>query len=555
MWSCSEEKMLPELPEPPPPVEIIDSLVIEPSLNLYGYSNIKNRLGGGDYLCDTLFYLSNLPDGNWDYILELGESKQVGVVEVVDEKAKLPNKFKLEDWLLYVGEESVMIGISLSSDDFIMKAYADSFIFNNESYKIRTWQDLQAMQYDLDGNYELTKDIIFPEPATEGFPEQGFIPVGTSGPSSLFLLNAFKGSLNGYGYKIKNFTIDRADLNYVGLFGVVADATIKDIIIELAPRGVKGGSYVGTVAGYVARKSTIENCKVYGDVKGLEQVGGISGEVDIHGVISYSRLSGSVEGLNNVGGIVGVAKSGAVVSTNFVEGVISGTDYLGGIVGYSHSFLKNSQTGDDTNPIIIEGRNYVGGIVGYNNGEVAGSRVINGIIEGERYLGGIIGYSDSLAICSESCSKMRVEGETRIGGLIGNNKGKIYNSYSLGEVKGVTFVGGLVGEFRSEVYNSYSSVDISSSSTQSSGTFLGNNKGTITNCYFDSDKKIISKAVGEGSEFGLTSKSKTDFLNFSSIEIPRKIFVGWDFKTIWENEVPLKNNDKYPGLKSEFNFE
>ena len=147
--------------------------------------------------------------------------------------------------------------MTLYSEDYIMTEHTDSFSFVNEMYLIRSWQDLQAMCYDPMGSYSLKNDITFPEPATEGFPEQGFVPVGTAGPSAAFLLNAFKGSLNGYGYKIKNFSIDRADLNYVGLFGVIADANIKDLYLEISSSGIRGGSYVGAIAGYVARKSEI----------------------------------------------------------------------------------------------------------------------------------------------------------------------------------------------------------------------------------------------------------------------------------------------------------
>jgi len=556
MAACSEEKMIPEPPPPPPPVEEIDSLVISPTLEVQGYSNKKNRLGAGDYTCDTLFIISNLPNGNWEYTLSLGESIQAGIIQVNNETAKIPNQQKEENWLKFLVYDSICIHITLYSDDFIMAQHEDSFTFKNEAYKIRTWQDLQAMRYDLMGNYELQNDITFPEPATEGFPEQGFLPIGTAGPSSAFLINAFKGSLNGFGYKIVNFSIDRADLNYVGLFGVLADATIKDISLEISSKGISGGNYVGAISGYIAQKSTIENCKVIGNINGLNQVGGIAGEININSVISLSRTTGNIKGINYVGGIVGKANQGSNISTSFVEGIVNGNNYLGGLVGQNKSTIYNSQSGGQTNNIQIIGKSFTGGLCGYNNGEIIGCRVINGRVEGEINLGGIIGYADSLSLCQESCSKINIKGDSRVGGLVGYNKGIIDNSYALGQVEGGSFVGGLVGEFFSQATNSYVSIDVIGSSTSSSGAFMGSNNGTMTNCYYDEEKKTPSRSVGnDDSDFGLEPKSQTDFLNFSALQIPRNIFVGWDFKSVWENEVPLANNEKYPGLKREFNFE
>jgi hypothetical protein len=555
MGSCSKEVLIPEPPPPPPPIEEVDSLVISPKFRVLSYSDKADRFGGGDFSRDTLFLLSNIPDGSWEYTLKLGGEIQVGRVEVVDEQAKIANNHRVETWLECVTDDSITLYMTLYSEDYIMTEHTDSFSFVNEMYLIRSWQDLQAMCYDPMGSYSLKNDITFPEPATEGFPEQGFVPVGTAGPSAAFLLNAFKGSLNGYGYKIKNFSIDRADLNYVGLFGVIADANIKDLYLEISSSGIRGGSYVGAIAGYVARKSVIENCKVIGNVSGLNQVGGIAGEIEMHSAITLSRTTGGVEGKNYVGGIVGTAREGSSVSTSFVEGKINGNDYLGGLVGHNKSILDNSQAGGEINSIEISGGNFIGGLCGYNNGEILGCRVINAGIEGKNDIGGLTGFADTLSVHRESCSKAGVNGEIRVGGMIGSNHGKISNSYVIGKVEGQSYVGGLVGDFYSEVTNSYASADVSGTSLVSSGSFMGINNGSMISCYYDNERSTLSRPTGNNRDFGLEAKDKNAFISFSALQIPREIFTQWDFESIWENEVPLAGNEQLPGLKREFNFE
>ena len=555
VMGCSDDTILPAPPPPPPPVEVIDTLIITPVVRTMGFSEIPDRLGGGDYLCDTLFWVSNLPDGEWNYSLSLESEAVNGIMTVKNKAGKLPNKFKVDYWNLWRENDTLSFNLRLYCDEYVMNEYNGDFKVVHEPCNIRSWQDLQAMRYDLAGNYRLENDIVFPEPATSGFPEQGFEPIGSSGPSSAFLLNAFRGTLDGYGYRIVNFSIDRSNLNYVGLFGVIADATIKDLYLEISAHVIKGGNYVGAIAGYVARKSVIENCKVTGSVEGLEQVGGVAGILDTHGRVELCRTTGSVTGINYVGGIVGQAGIGSVAITNFVEGVVEGNNYVGGIAGFGAGKIGNSQTGGDIKSISVKGVNFSGGIAGYNNGLISGCRTINGIIEGGDNAGGLVGATGTLSECYESCSKVTVKGVSYVGGVVGANKGLISNCYVIGKVDGQKLVGGMAGELGSEVSNCYVAVSVTGQSTASSGIFAGVKNGTTVSCYYDNGKGGSSKAVGTGSDFGIESRLSSDFIGFAATQIPRKIFVGWDFRSIWENEVPLANNDKFPGLKTEFNFE
>lgn len=555
LLSCSEEKTIPEAPIVEPPVIEVDSLVITPELLLEGYSGELNRIGGGDYTKDSLFIVRNLPEGLWEYKLSLGSQEQSGQFSYGSESVRLANGFSLGQWLDYLASDSINVQLTLYSGDYPMEAQSQSYSYLHEAYQIKTWQDLQSMDNDKSGNYHLAQDIVFPAHATEGFPEQGFVPVGTIGPSAAYLLNAFKGSLTGYGYSIKNFCIDRSDLNYVGLFGLIAQATIKDVILEISDAGVIGGNYVGAIVGYMAEESTIENCKVIGNIEGLDQVGGIAGYMESHSSISLSRSTGAIQGNDYVGGIVGISSVSGLLSTNFVEGEVSGTNYVGGLVGYNSSYLYNSQTGAEENTTKVEGLDYVGGIAGYNEAEILGSRVINGSIEGLKYVGGIMGFGPASSQCKESCAKVSIIGHTIIGGLVGSNAGTIYDSYAIGDIEGSSYVGGLVGQLDSELTNCYASIKVSAQELGASGALIGHNSGTVSSSYYDTDQITLSRSVGSGNIVGVEGKTSNAFISFDGINIPREIFVGWDFSGTWENEVPLQNNALYPGLKREFNFE
>jgi len=554
--SCSKEKVEPEIPPPPPPPVVeVDSLILDPVFEIKGHSDVKNRIGGGDYTCDTLFLLQNIPDGEWMYTLKLGDSAQSGWLTVSGQHVKIANQQRIGIWLNQMENDSITFDLSLYCEAYPMKPHQQSFTFVNELYKIRTWQDLQAMAYDKMGQYALQNDIDFPERATQGFPEQGFVPIGTIGPDAAYLLNAFKGSLLGYGYTIRNFCIERADLNYVGLFGVLSDATVKDLTLDIAAQGLVGGNYVGAIAGYIAQKSIVENCKVVGHVTGINQIGGVAGYMERNSRVKLCRTTGNVKGQVNIGGIVGKTEQGSDVSTNFIEGEVSGIRYCGGIVGHNNSMIYNSQAGGELKTIQVKGGEFSGGIAGFNNGEILGCRVINGSIDGDKDVGGIVGFADTKSQCKESCAKVAVTGKTKVGGLLGSNFGRLNDSYAMGSVKGVSYVGGIVGDFHNEASNAYVSISVIGQDRNSCGAFVGSNTGTLVGCYFDKGQTALAKSVGMGSDFGVEAKLQDDFIRFNGVEIPRQIFVGWDFTQVWENEVPLANNRQFPGLKREFNFE
>ncbi len=560
LLSCSEDKLIvepPPPPPPPPPVE--DTLQIEPTLQFLDYAEMGTRVGAGDFDKDTLLMLGNMHEGIWDYELTIESYTEKGELIIEGKEIKLANLLKIETWIDFSEEDSIEITLLLSSDTFNVEKHPVNLKIKNEMYCIRTWRDLQCMSYDLKGDYVLGNDIVFPERATDDFPEQGFIPIGTGGPDGAATLNAFKGSLNGLGFKIENFFIDRKNMNYVGLFGMFANTSnIKDFSIELTQREddncIQGGSYVGGIAGYIEENCVIENCKVNGNISGKDYVGGISGYLSKNSMLNLCRATGNISGEEYTGGLVGYCETGGTVLTCFTEGaVFAESYYAGGLTGYNNGEIENCQIGSPDNFSEIRGLDYVGGLTGHNGGSLKGCRT-NATINGRHSVGGVCGYATVSSLFEQCCSKIEVNGITRVGGFGGYNTGRIYDCYTKGNVTGVSVVGGFVGEFENEITNCYASVNISGG-TSNVGGFLGTNDGTATGCYWNITINPGSASVGTGSDFGIEAKTANDFISFTGAVIPREIFVGWDFAGVWENEVPISLNEEFPGLKSEFNFE
>lgn len=115
-----------------------------------------------------------------------------------------------------------------------------------------------------------------------------WVPIGSS--------NAFKGSFNGQNHivssmyiKCDNFSYDSSRFDYVGFFGIVTTATIKNLTISASSIDVKSpyGVNIGGIAGKNTEGSTISDCKFSGNIVAniaigsySIYIGGISGECD-----------------------------------------------------------------------------------------------------------------------------------------------------------------------------------------------------------------------------------------------------------------------------------
>ncbi len=155
-------------------------------------------------------------------------------------------------------------------------------------------------------------------------------------------------------------------------------------------------------------------------------------------------------------------------------------DYVG-LFGASKEEIKNLGIIDAD----VNGKNVVGGLVGQNDGKIEHSYAIGEVI-GNEYIGGLVGYNWEYGKVVNSYSRGDVNGEDYVGGLIGVNWNEIDNSYSTAAINGGWFLGGLSGYNRGTIKNSYATGLVSGD--RDLGGLVGVNwLGTIKNSYATGD--------------------------------------------------------------------
>ena len=356
--------------------------------------------------------------------------------------------------------------------------YPDQF---NE---LRNCLNQEGVYFKLMNNLDISSWL------SDNYPTQGWQPVGsTSAP--------FKGILDGNGKTISGFSITRTSTDYVGLFGVVEGATIKNLTLKGDIMGkayvgslfgsgsatvtnytfegtVTGtGNYVGGVGG--SQSTASSNITVNATVKGAQYTGGIYGtgvgltSATFTGQVTGTSYTGGLEGKGSgtftsctvsapvtgtsqyIGGLVGYANGAITFQNNCTQqGNVNGTSYTGGLVGSaSSSFTANncSQEGDITGT-----GNYVGGLAGYaGSNSTVSNYEHEGSVLGQQYTGGSVGYAAASITLNNSTQRGNVSGTTQIGGIIGCSKNSavtLTSCYAEGDITGTTSVGGICGQIQ-----------------------------------------------------------------------------------------------------------
>ncbi len=178
--------------------------------------------------------------------------------------------------------------------------------------------------------------------------------------------------------------------------------------------------------------------------------------------------------------VSGVVNSGWVLSNvDFLDTTKQGWDPIGGTFsgifegnGYSISSLQINRDGTNDigmfagntgtirnlglREIEVEGNTRVGGLVGRNEGNLINVYVDQGGVEGEANNAGLLaGVSGSNGLIINSYVRGTVLGSRWVGGICGINRGTIINSYANAKVTGLREAGGLVGESQGTISNSY----------------------------------------------------------------------------------------------------
>ncbi|MEL7835162.1 IPT/TIG domain-containing protein [Fodinibius sp. N2] len=405
----------------------------------------------------------------------------------------------------------------------------------SDPYLVSTLEQLQAVDMFRNAHFRQTRNIDASATASWNSGE-GFKPIATQN-------NPFTGSYDGAGFTISGLTMNLKNseryLAFIEVLGAGADIT--NIHLETASYDISAGAILVGL-----NKGTIINSSVSGSIKGW-QGGGLvylnEGTIeDSHSEATVDMSSGGL--FYVIGGLVGRNDGTAIIRNSYSTGDVTGNAMTGGLVGWNlggtitHSYAEGTVTGDGVNHGGLVGVNDSGGEIKYSHakGDVGGRDA------GDP--GGLVSRNNSLI--QESYAYGFVTTASIGGGLVAKNDkdGIIRNSFAIGDLESLSgdyfevTLGGLVGENRGEITGSWTIGDMTSYSSDQSGALVGFNDptlGTINNSYFNKSVGIPTSDGGRG----LTSTEIT------GSNAP--LNMNFDFDTIWKQG---EESNYYPTLRN-----
>ena len=231
---------------------------------------------------------------------------------------------------------AVMLAVSCAG----LEAYAAG----TEPVTISSADELKAFAVRVNNgetslNAELTKDI---DMSGETYTPIGEGPIDPESTES----NKYSGTFNGNGHTV-TLNISLPETKYVGLFGYIEGATIKNVGVEGTIRGLY---HVGGIVGFAYNNSIIENCWNTAEIKASNQwsmegmrAGGIVGTTS-NSTITNCYNTGTVTATSQAaGGITGYNASNSSITNCYNIGTVTATHLLaGGIAGIdSNSSITN----------------------------------------------------------------------------------------------------------------------------------------------------------------------------------------------------------------------
>lgn len=424
-----------------------------------------------------------------------------------------------------------------------------------EYTEIHSAEELDTLiRKELNGNFKLVKDIDLSDyRSNTNTANQGWLPIPN-----------FTGVFNGNGHTISGLRINRTGSSFLGLFGSVNGATIKNVTVALGG-DILGSSAVGVIAGRTTHVTNngavLENNQVIGNghtVRAAALLGYAGGLIGYSG--DNTRLENNqvdhinvlTNGVSNyAGGLVGAARNSSLFDNAINRAKVEAYSYAGGIAGVTYGYSAQAHSNGTlvTKNIVdtessVQGRgSYAGGAIGaiYEGSEVR-QTLTHAKINGKgSYNGGFAGVIYNRSKVDQSAAYGSVEAVRYTGGFVGAlyNSASVSNSYARGAVTGTTELGGFVGTFYDSaiIENSYAANTIHTDerNQERAGAFAGQHLGTRqqyagTN-YFDQQiagiAQNLSNAGGEQTS-GARPQGK-DTQEFSQ----SGTFDGWDFEDTW----------------------
>lgn len=406
------------------------------------------------------------------------------------------------------------------------------------------WLQQQAEASQTEGKfYTMVNDIdasataSWNDDGTDTDVLEGFRPIGLGDPNQWPNAQSFSGIFNGNWHKIVGLTINRPDMDEVGLFGYVGSgATIGGLFLEGGSTTGRGG--VGRLAGHVYHAS-IFSCGAMGPVTGRGGLGGLIGGTT-GAVIVDTYAHGDVTGRDqSVGGLIGSTYDerdgpSAVVDSH-ATGSVTGDYEVGGLVGFSYftRFSNCYATGPAAGLNPTYGN--VGGFLGFDVDGTITNCHATGAASGAHQVGGLVGCNSAPTVDSYATGAVTASVD-RVGGLAGFTLAEVRDCYATGPVAGPSQVGGLLGHNESDIVTRcYSAGAVTAQTTYRVGGLVGEDWGTVTSSYWNSETS--GQATSDGGAGRSTAQMKE-----------QATFAGWDFSSVWS--IDANSNGGYPYLQA-----
>ncbi|MCH9663170.1 MAG: hypothetical protein K0U66_05870, partial [Gammaproteobacteria bacterium] len=224
--------------------------------------------------------------------------------------------------------------------------------------EISTIEGLAAIRSNLDGNFLLTRDLDFTDPASyANGVNAAYVPMNNN-PLTAFnagfpnigdRTNPFTGTFDGGGFTIRNLYARGQNRT---LFGAIRGATIRNLGVNgYLPSGSARGLIVGIVFGGTPTEiavSSLQNCYAAGTILSTFQgarVGGLVGNTEINSELNitncYSTASVAGRSLSGAaGGLVGASNGPLNITNSYATGRVTGlANNVGGLVGSSRAVV------------------------------------------------------------------------------------------------------------------------------------------------------------------------------------------------------------------------
>ncbi|MCL1921081.1 MAG: leucine-rich repeat protein [Kiritimatiellaeota bacterium] len=348
---------------------------------------------------------------------------------------------------------------------------------------ITTWSQLQAINNNLGGNYELGCDLV--STGTMATDYDNCVGAGATSkwtPIGVDANNAFTGTFDGKGFQIYDFWVSRGDVREVGLFGNV-HGTVKNVTLNIhATKGVKNTNpnsgqqpNAGGLVSWLTGPGVLDGATVKGGPVQCDN-GGAGGIVGVSAIAGSNlpTMKGNLRNESDVissgaaGGVLGSVNNTDItipVGTTMVNtGNISGAGNIGGVIGSMS--IKSA--------ITFDGRPNASAVYVSNSGAVAYTQAGS-----MGYVGGLFGYafgSGARITIQNYENTVNVPGRRRAGGIVADtagdvlitacrNFGAVSTDYTTAAPAG-GFAGGIVGATSStdpavQVVNSFNAGAVS----------------------------------------------------------------------------------------------